>query len=34
MNEYDSGRILDLVRLIGYEKTENQVNNGVEKKED
>jgi tRNA-2-methylthio-N6-dimethylallyladenosine synthase len=25
MNEYDSNRILDLVKLIGYEKTNNQI---------
>lgn len=26
MNEYDSNRIIDLVKLIGYEKTNNQIN--------
>ena len=26
MNEYDSNRISDLVKLIGYEKTENKIN--------
>ncbi len=25
MNEYDSNRIIDLVKLIGYEKTNNQI---------
>ena len=25
MNEYDSSRIIDLVKLIGYEKTNNQI---------
>jgi len=25
MNEYDSNRIIDLVKLIGYEKTDNQI---------
>ena len=25
MNEYDSNRIIDFVKLIGYEKTNNQI---------